>query len=86
MQSSGHELTLHVGALASIGSATHVLVEVEHTGVEPEQLWHATPPLPHVAVDMPPTHCPSLQQPPQFDVEHTGAASGAASCPPAPAS
>src|ERR1700722_17011866 len=78
---TGQLFALQVGVLA-----THE--PPEHTGVVPEQLWHSTPPLPHVAVDWPPTQLPSLQQPPQLDVEHAGAASGAASCtpPPPPAS
>src|SRR5580698_9033174 len=81
---AAHELIVQVGALASIGSATQA--PAEHTGVEPEQPLQAVPPVPHVAVDWPPRQLPLLQQPPQFEVEHTGAASGAASCTPPPSS
>src|SRR5580692_3463383 len=81
-----HALCVHVGALASIGSATQAPAE-EHTGVEPEQLLQAMPPVPHVPADWPPTHVPLLQQPPHVDVEHGGGPdSTAASCAVPPAS
>ena len=52
----GHDDTTQVGGvLASIGIATQVPL-VEHVGVDPEQALHASPPEPHVPVDMPPTH------------------------------
>jgi hypothetical protein len=70
IQGPGHELALQ--------AATHE--PPEHTDVEPEQLLHVTPPVPHVVVDAVVTQVPPLQQPLQFDSEHVGPAS----CPPPP--
>jgi len=54
-----------VGVPASMVAAAQE--PLEHTGVEPEQAWHLSPPTPHIPVDDPPTHFPLSQHPAQVE-------------------